>query len=167
MRHFFRRGGRVVEGARLEILCTPCGYRGFKSLPLRQFIENLNIRDVEVFLFFPRVSLEICKGVGTMRFGCCFLMALLAQVGLAVPTYLCQKAGMPIVIDGQLDEAAWQAAKPSTRPITAASCPWFLPIFIAAWRTEFTPSSSAPPSKAMGNFWTRMLAMKAELTKPS
>lgn len=41
----------MVEGARLEILCTPCGYRGFKSLPLRQFIENLNIRDVEVFLF--------------------------------------------------------------------------------------------------------------------
>ncbi|MBR5588219.1 MAG: hypothetical protein IKW23_05155 [Kiritimatiellae bacterium] len=47
-----------------------------------------------------------------MRFGCCFLMALVAQVGLAVPTYLCQKAGMPIVIDGQLEEAAWQAAKP-------------------------------------------------------
>ena len=42
----------MVEGARLEILCTPCGYRGFKSLPLRQFIENLNIRDVEVFFVF-------------------------------------------------------------------------------------------------------------------
>lgn len=28
----------MVEGARLEILCTPCGYRGFKSLPLRQFM---------------------------------------------------------------------------------------------------------------------------------
>ena len=29
-----RRGGRVVEGARLEIVCTAT-YRGFESLPLR------------------------------------------------------------------------------------------------------------------------------------
>lgn len=27
----------MVEGARLEILCTPRGYRGFKSHPFRQF----------------------------------------------------------------------------------------------------------------------------------
>lgn len=31
----------MVEGARLEILCTPCGYRGFKSLPLRQLIKTV------------------------------------------------------------------------------------------------------------------------------
>lgn len=30
-----RRGGRVVEGARLESVYTET-YRGFKSLPLRQ-----------------------------------------------------------------------------------------------------------------------------------
>ena len=30
-----RRGGRVVEGARLESVCTPKAYRGFESLPLR------------------------------------------------------------------------------------------------------------------------------------
>ena len=28
------RGGRVVEGARLEIVYTPKGYRGFESHPL-------------------------------------------------------------------------------------------------------------------------------------
>ncbi len=33
-----RRGGRVVEGARLESVCTPKGYRGFESLPLRYFL---------------------------------------------------------------------------------------------------------------------------------
>lgn len=47
-----------------------------------------------------------------MRFGWLIAMALVAQVGLGVPTYLCQRAGMPIVVDGQLDEAAWKAAKP-------------------------------------------------------
>ena len=31
------RGDRVVEGARLEIVCT-VRYRGFESLPLRQFM---------------------------------------------------------------------------------------------------------------------------------
>ena len=30
------RGGRVVEGARLESVYTPKGYRGFESLPLRK-----------------------------------------------------------------------------------------------------------------------------------
>ena len=29
-----QRGGRVVEGARLESVYTPKGYRGFESLPL-------------------------------------------------------------------------------------------------------------------------------------
>lgn len=33
----------MVEGARLEILCTPRGYRGFKSLPLRQFLKAKSI----------------------------------------------------------------------------------------------------------------------------
>ena len=32
------RGGRVVEGARLESVCTPKGYRGFESLPLRHLL---------------------------------------------------------------------------------------------------------------------------------
>jgi len=32
-----RRGGRVVEGARLESVYTPKAYRGFESRPLRQF----------------------------------------------------------------------------------------------------------------------------------
>lgn len=44
----------MVEGARLEILCTPCGYRGFKSLPLRQLRLNkeaLKSFDFEVFCF--------------------------------------------------------------------------------------------------------------------
>ena len=30
-----RRDDRVVEGARLESVCTPQGYRGFESLSLR------------------------------------------------------------------------------------------------------------------------------------
>ena len=30
------RGGRVVEGARLESVYTPQGYRGFESLSLRK-----------------------------------------------------------------------------------------------------------------------------------
>jgi hypothetical protein len=30
-----RRGDRAVEGARLEIVCTPKEYRGFESPPLR------------------------------------------------------------------------------------------------------------------------------------
>ena len=30
------RGDRAVEGARLEIVCTPKEYRGFESPPLRQ-----------------------------------------------------------------------------------------------------------------------------------
>ena len=44
----------MVEGARLEILCTPCGYRGFKSLPLRQF-NNTSVLKVNLqgFLFLP------------------------------------------------------------------------------------------------------------------
>jgi hypothetical protein len=29
------RGDRAVEGARLEIVCTPKEYRGFESPPLR------------------------------------------------------------------------------------------------------------------------------------
>ncbi len=29
--------GRVVEGARLEIVCTPKGYRGFESLSIRHY----------------------------------------------------------------------------------------------------------------------------------
>ena len=30
-----RRGDRAAEGAALEMLCTPKGYRGFESHPLR------------------------------------------------------------------------------------------------------------------------------------
>ncbi len=33
-------GGRVVEGARLEIVCTPKGYRGFESHPIRHLEET-------------------------------------------------------------------------------------------------------------------------------
>lgn len=40
-----KRGGRVVEGARLESVYTPQAYRGFESLPLCNnyyiFIKNL------------------------------------------------------------------------------------------------------------------------------
>lgn len=32
-----RIDGRVVEGARLEIVCTPKAYRGFESLSIRHF----------------------------------------------------------------------------------------------------------------------------------
>lgn len=32
--------GRVVEGARLEIVCTPKGYRGFESLSIRHLQKN-------------------------------------------------------------------------------------------------------------------------------
>ncbi len=35
-----QRGGRVVEGARLESVYTPKGYRGFESLPLCDFAES-------------------------------------------------------------------------------------------------------------------------------
>ncbi len=36
-----QRGGRVVEGARLESVYTPKGYRGFESLPLCRVLELL------------------------------------------------------------------------------------------------------------------------------
>jgi hypothetical protein len=35
------RGDRVVEGAALEMLCTPKGYRGFDSRPLRHSTRSL------------------------------------------------------------------------------------------------------------------------------
>ncbi len=35
-----RRGVRAVEGARLESVCTLTAYRGFESLPLRQFAAS-------------------------------------------------------------------------------------------------------------------------------
>ena len=35
--HCKRRGARVVEEVRLESVCTPKGYRGFESLPLRNY----------------------------------------------------------------------------------------------------------------------------------
>lgn len=47
-----------------------------------------------------------------MRGWILFVGMLVANTLWAVPTYLCQKTGMPIAIDGKLDEAAWQAAKP-------------------------------------------------------
>lgn len=53
----------MVEGARLEILCTPCGYRGFKSLPLRQLRLNkeaLKSFDFEVFCF-GRAHADSCN----------------------------------------------------------------------------------------------------------
>ena len=34
------RGDRAVEGARLEIVCTPKEYRGFESPPLRHVRER-------------------------------------------------------------------------------------------------------------------------------
>ena len=34
------RDGRVVEGARLEIVCASKAYRGFESLSLRQLQQN-------------------------------------------------------------------------------------------------------------------------------
>ena len=36
-----RRGGRAVEGARLESVCTSKAYRGFESHPLRQLLLSL------------------------------------------------------------------------------------------------------------------------------
>ena len=39
-----RRGGRVVEGARLEIVYTAT-YRGFESLSLRQTFHNFFFQD--------------------------------------------------------------------------------------------------------------------------
>ena len=35
------RDGRVVEGARLEIVCAPKAYRGFESLSLRHYNKAL------------------------------------------------------------------------------------------------------------------------------
>jgi hypothetical protein len=35
-----QRGVRVVEGARLESVYTPKGYRGFESLPLCSFFST-------------------------------------------------------------------------------------------------------------------------------
>ena len=37
-----RRGDRAVEGARLEIVCTPKEYRGFESPPLRHDLRLKN-----------------------------------------------------------------------------------------------------------------------------
>ena len=37
---FFRRGGRAVEGARLESVYTLIAYRGFESRPLRQILKG-------------------------------------------------------------------------------------------------------------------------------
>ena len=47
-----RRGDRAVEGARLESVCTVTPYRGFESLPLRQFfiLEKFLLN----FLWFQR-----------------------------------------------------------------------------------------------------------------
>ena len=36
----------MAEGARLESECAPKGYRGFKSLSLRQFIEGNMKKDI-------------------------------------------------------------------------------------------------------------------------
>src|SRR5690606_23881640 len=53
-----RRGGRVVEGARLESEYTAKPYRGFESLPLRQFfpqaIETLAICLQQAADFMPK-----------------------------------------------------------------------------------------------------------------
>ncbi len=38
-----RRGGRVVEGARLEIVYTLTAYRGFESLSLRHFPKKYTV----------------------------------------------------------------------------------------------------------------------------
>ena len=59
----------MVEGARLEILCTPCGYRGFKSLPLRQFNlmnKSLKHKALRLFCFIiihisHKISSKFCE----------------------------------------------------------------------------------------------------------
>ena len=52
MAEIIERGGRVVEGARLESVYTPQAYRGFESLPLcnkhngvliNSFVLSINI----------------------------------------------------------------------------------------------------------------------------
>ena len=52
-----RRGGRAVEGARLESVCTSQAYRGFESLPLRHM--NKKPRHRRGFLFVR------CRDIGT------------------------------------------------------------------------------------------------------
>jgi hypothetical protein len=43
-----RRGVRAAEGARLESVCTLKPYRGFESLPLRQFIDFAQMNSYEL-----------------------------------------------------------------------------------------------------------------------
>ena len=45
---YFERGGRVVEGARLESVYTPQGYRGFESLPLQ---NDINFKNFIIILY--------------------------------------------------------------------------------------------------------------------
>ena len=59
----FWRGDRVVEGARLEIVCRVTPYRGFESLPLRHFFAGAvaqlgerQVRNLEVVGSIPICS---------------------------------------------------------------------------------------------------------------
>ena len=45
----FRRGGRVVEGARLESVYTVIPYRGFESLSLRHQVWSQRRHSAETF----------------------------------------------------------------------------------------------------------------------
>ena len=60
----------MAEGAALEMLCTPKGYRGFKSHPLRQFIvsflmsynafvQSKFLRTIATFSSFVFISLVL------------------------------------------------------------------------------------------------------------
>lgn len=54
-----RRGGRVVEGARLEIVYTLIAYRGFESLPLRHIYNKAF--DMNCFIAFLSLILSFAS----------------------------------------------------------------------------------------------------------
>src|SRR5690606_18425348 len=54
--HGVRRGGRVVEGARLLSVCTSQGCRGFKSRPLRSPRSNGRHRFGRLLLLLHRAT---------------------------------------------------------------------------------------------------------------
>ncbi len=59
-----RRGVRVVEGARLESVYTPKGYRGFESHSLRRCCHQKLIKACksdDFRLFYFTVNTKICK----------------------------------------------------------------------------------------------------------
>ncbi len=97
-----RMGGRAVEGARLESVCTPKGYRGFESHPIRQYSSSTvslaksqelrgiaaiavdrgragNHRNLPFFFSLTPFSLKVVDRAKTVRSFCCLENQVLGE----------------------------------------------------------------------------------------